>query len=133
MLEFIITPHTSAGPVLFGLTRSDIRALFEYEPEQFLRGGEEDTDFYNPLGLFVIYDTDQKCVAVEFTGPAHVSLNGVQLLELSKKEATAFFNTDQELDRDASGYTSYQYGVGAYYEKHKKPETVIVFARGYYD
>jgi hypothetical protein len=132
-MNFSIIPHIGAGDLRFGMSRSDIRKLIPDAPEQFFRGGSEDNDYYSSLGLFVIYDAAESCVALEFTRPARVTLDALDLLALSKKEAVAIFGAESGFEKDSSGYTSYQFGIGAYYEQAKQAETVIAFSKGYYD
>jgi hypothetical protein len=131
-MEFIITPHIGTDLLQFGMSRAIIRALFAELPEQFFHAGTEDTDYYPALGLFVLYDAAQVCVALEFTRPARVLLEGVDLLDLSKKEAIARFRATPDFEQDASGYTCYYSGFGAYYEQLKRAESVIAFEPGYY-
>jgi hypothetical protein len=126
-MNFLITPHADVGAVQFGMVRSVIHTLFVEAPEQFFRGDTEDTDYYLSHGLFVLYDAAEICVALEFTRPARVLLDGIALLELPKKEAVARFKADPNFEQDASGYTCYQLGIGAYYERPKQAETVIAF------
>jgi hypothetical protein len=131
-MDFSIIPHIGVGAIQFGMARSVIHTLFDDAPDQFHRGDTEDTDYYLSHGLFVLYDADEVCVALEFTRPAQVFLDGVALLDLSKKEAVARFKADPQFEQDASGYTCYQLGIGAYYERPKQAETVIAFSKGYY-
>ena len=84
------------------------------------------------LGLFVLYDDAQTCVALEFTRPARVLLGNISLLPLSRKKALRLFEADAALEQDEAGYTYYQQGIGAYYEESQRAETVIAFAPGYY-
>ena len=132
-MEFSIIPHVGAGDLRFGMSRLAIRELFLEVPERFFRGDAEDNDYYPLQGLFVIYDATELCVALEFTRPAHVVLDELDLLALSKKEAVARFGTEPDFEKDSSGYTSYHDGIGAYYEQPKRAETVIAFSKGYYD
>jgi len=115
------------------MSRPAIRALFSDVPKQFFRADEEDTDYYPLEGLFVIYNATEVCVALEFTRPAHVILDGQDLLKLSKKEAVVRFRAEPGFEKDSSGYTSHHHGIGAYYEQSKQAETVIAFSKGYYD
>ncbi len=131
-MDFLITPHVGVGAIQFGMARSVIHTFFAEVPEQFLRGDTEDTDYYLSHGLFVLYDTAEICVALEFTRPARVFLDGIALLGLPKKEAVARFKVDPNFEQDASGYTCYQFGIGAYYKRSKQAETVIAFSEGYY-
>ncbi|MGI4820203.1 MAG: hypothetical protein ACRYFV_03225 [Janthinobacterium lividum] len=130
-MTFTITPHLGAGALHFGTSRAAIRAQLAETPERFWRG-KEDTDFYPSLGLFVLYNEQETCVALEFTRPARVLVNGVSLLPLSKKKAVALFQADPDLAQDEAGWTCYQQGIGAYYEESQRAESVIAFSPGYY-
>jgi len=131
-MKFIIIPHIGTDLPQFGMPRAIIRELFAEFPAQFFRAGTEDTDHYPTLGLFVLYDAAQVCVALEFMRPARVFLEGIDLLELSKKEAIALFRATPDFEQDADGYTCYYSGFGAYYEQLKRAESVIAFEPGYY-
>jgi hypothetical protein len=132
-MTFSITPHIGAGAFRFGMSRTAIRTQVVETPQQFLRGGVEDTDYYPSLGLFVLYNDAETCEALEFTRPARVLLGEISLLPLSKKKALALFAADPALEQDKAGYTCYQQGIGAYYEVSQRAESVITFPPGYYD
>lgn len=131
-MTFTITPHIGADALRFGMSRSAIRAQLAETPERFFRGEVEDTDYYHLLGLFILYNEGEECVALEFTRPARVLLNGISLLPLSKKKAVALFHTDPNLEQDEAGWTCHQQGVGAYYEESQRAESIIAFSPGYY-
>lgn len=131
-MTFNITPHMGANSLHFGMSRSAIRAQFVETPERFFRGEVEDTDYYPSLGLFVLYNESEACMALEFTRPARVLIGAVSLLPLSKKKAVALMQGDPELEQDEAGWTCYQQGIGAYYEESQRAETVIAFSPGYY-
>jgi hypothetical protein len=132
-MTFTLTPHLGADILRFGMSRSAIRAQLAETPTQFLRAEVEDTDYYPSVGLFVIYQEGEICVALEFTRPARVLLSGISLLPLSKKKALALFHEDATLTQDDAGWTSYQQGIGAYYEESRRAETIIAFSPGYYE
>ncbi|TGE20996.1 hypothetical protein [Hymenobacter metallicola] len=132
-MTFIIIPHIGAGGFHFGMSRTAIRTQVNEVPQQFLRGGVEDTDYYPSLGLLVLYNDAETCEALEFTRPARVLLGAVSLLPLSKKKALTLFAADPALEQDEAGYTCYQQGIGAYYEVSQRAESIIAFRPGYYD
>jgi hypothetical protein len=132
-MTFSITPHLGAGALRFGMSRTAIRTQVVETPQQFLRGGVEDTDYYPSLGLFVLYNDAETCEALEFIRPARVLLGAISLLPLAKKKALALFATDPALEQDKAGYTCYQQGIGAYYEVSQRAESVIAFPPGYYE
>ncbi|MFD1469582.1 hypothetical protein ACFQ48_15245 [Hymenobacter caeli] len=133
-----INSYKGAGPILFGTQREAIRRLFAEEPNSFKRGGYELTDYFQATGVFIIYDENDSCVAVEFTKPAIVSWQGKQLFPVPLNELFDYVRErDEELEEDESGFTSYKNGIGCYTEDieelEEPAETIICFRHGYYD
>lgn len=130
-----IIPFISAGPIKLGMAREDVRTIFKDAPKAFFKDPNDkvETDAFEKEGVFVFYDNDYKSIAIEFAYPSVPQFNGVNLLGLSLKEGKIFFQDDKSLDNDNSGYTSYFYGIGAYYERKKSAETIIVFTEKYYE
>lgn len=134
-MKFEIIPYVSAGPAKLGMSRDEIRSLFEEEADSFKKGEDEnETDYFQSIGLFIFYGDDYKCIAIEMKTPAAPSFKDENLLNLDFSQAVRFFADDENLDQDDSGYTSFKYGIGAYYEdiEDEKAETVICFVEGYY-
>jgi hypothetical protein len=129
-----IVPYISAGPIKLGMSRQEVRVLFDVSPSVFLKDqtSSVETDMFDNLGIFVFYNDEYICIAIEMTAPSLALFKGINLLSLPFKEVKAFFSDDNNLEIDASGYTSYLYGIGAYYERKRAAETVIVFENGYY-
>ncbi|TDN37131.1 hypothetical protein E4631_07205 [Hymenobacter sp. UV11] len=133
-----IHSYEGAGQIVFGAQREIIRKFFDEKPSAFERGSTEPTDYFQAAGVFVIYDENGACAAVEFASPAVVSWQNKQLFPLPLGELLNFVREqDAELEEDESGFTSYKNGVGCYTEDAEKleepAETIICFQRGYYD
>jgi len=133
-----INSYKGAGPILFGTQRESIRKLFAEEADSFERGGTESTDYFQAAGVFVIYDENDICVAVEFTKPAIVNWQGKRLFPMPLDELLDYVREkDEELEEDESGFTSYKNGIGCYTEDiealEESAETIICFRHGYYD
>jgi len=79
------------------------------------------------------------CEAIEFFGEAKVIINNETILGKSYTEIKDMFEAiDDSIDFDATGLTSFKYGVGVYApfaedEPDEPVESVIVFEKGYYD
>ncbi|MDO7887862.1 hypothetical protein [Hymenobacter cheonanensis] len=133
-----IHSYEGAGQIVFGAAQESIRKLFDEKPNEFERGGTELTDYFQAAGVFVIYDENRKCAAVEFTSPALVSWRGEQLFPVPLGEVLDFVREqDDELEEDESGFTSHKNGFGCYTEDiellEEPAETIICFRAGYYD
>ena len=139
---FNIRSHENCGPIGFGDRRETVRSVFEGEQPQVLKRNEFAVNsmdvFYGEV--FVMYDADDRCHAVEIcNGKQDVVLGNLHLFSLSyaelKKQIQAI---DAEIEEDETGFTSRLYGAGVYApDKDEDPdgpiETVIVFKPGYYD
>ncbi len=92
----------------------------------------------NSLGVFVYYKTPGEAEAVEFTIPARLMFEGIDLLGLPFDELTSLLQKrDQNLEVEPDGLTSYELCIGAYApsveeEPTAKPESIIVFEKGYF-
>ena len=144
-MQFEIHSHEGAGPIRFGMSPAEVRAVLGSPFRSFKRASEceHPCDSFRELACFVYYDASGKAEAVEFASPAEPMLDGVNLLALSFSDLVAQLSaTDPDLIIDRfvkiDGLTSLALGVGAYTpgaeEIPSEPiESVIVFARGYYD
>ena len=130
-----IIPFTSAGPIKLGMAREVVCSNFKDVPKAFFKDPNDkvETDAFEEEGVFVFYDNDYKCIAIEFAYPSVPRFKGIDLLALSLKEGKSFFQDDKNLYTNNYEYTSYLYGIGAYYERKKLAETVIMFTENYYE
>jgi hypothetical protein len=121
---------------------SEVRAALGVNFSNFKRN-EEDAypcDHYASLGCFVYYsDTHGLVDSVEFYAPAKLTIDGVDLFRTSAPDLLRKIEeADPSLEIESDGFTSRQLGIGAWYprieeEPMSPAESVIVFARGYYD
>jgi hypothetical protein len=140
-MDFVIIPHKSFGNIPFGLHRNEIRELLKEPNIEFYRNqfSKTPTDFFENLGLFIAYDEDFLCEAIEIVKPANPILFTIELLNLpyaSVEEQVAEW--DDGLEIMYTGFTSYKFGIGAYAPNREDSpnevsESVIVFKKGYYD
>jgi hypothetical protein len=89
--------------------------------------------------MFVYYDQNNKCEAIEIASPGKVEYKGTNLMKLNYSEAlTALSMEDEEIEDDYDGFTSFKLGIGIYApekleKRNPKIERVIIFMKGYYD
>lgn len=140
-MDLTIKPYIGIGDIEFGLHRKIIRKKLQAEFSSFKKAPSSValTDYFPSLGLFVAYNKNDLCEAVECASPAKPILSGVSLMEMPMAQLRVWFEkSDGDVEIDFEGLTSYKFGVGIWHpagfdEPEETPETVIVFRKGYYD
>jgi hypothetical protein len=137
-----ILSHVGVGAVRFGQTREIVRRFFKEKPTEFFKAPDDPvkTDYFESDGVFIFYNANDTCEAVEFCKPAIVTWQNKQLLPLPLGELLDYMRSqDNNLDEEdtVSGFLSYKNGIGGYIEDieelEEPAETIICFRRGYYD
>lgn len=140
-MKLVIHPYKGIGPIEFGMSRQQVRAALGVPVESFMRTEDDvaETDEFSNLGIFVEYDSEDLCVAVEVTDPGEPEFQGRNLLRLPYNEVKGWFESyEGEIDVDDSGLTSLRFGIGVYAPQSEDDpsllaEAVIVFKERYYD
>lgn len=134
---FTVTAHRGVGPLRFGMTRGEVRAALGAHSEEFFRTPDAvPADHFPSIPAFAYYSETGVLLAAEFGQSARVSIDGVELTGRCVSEVIAdLANADFDIERDPSGCISRSLGVGVWTESGfaKPPQSVIVFAPGYYD
>lgn len=139
-MKFQIVSHQSVGEIRFGQSPDEVRAVLQ-SPCRSLRRTPASIypcDYFADLQIFVNYG-DGGAEAVELAGPAEAIFQGRDLLKLNFRDlSTHLLNEDADLVVEDDGCTSVKLGIGAYAphatkNPMAKPESIIVFAEGYYD
>ncbi|WP_411800804.1 hypothetical protein [Acinetobacter vivianii] len=139
---FEVNSYVGVNSIKFGMSREGVRnTLLNYEYRIFRRNSysESSIDGYDDIGLNVSYDSSDKVEALEFSEPACVVLNGVDIFNIPASEVYALIKKlDQDVMIDEDGLISFKLGVGVYEpfyeEEYMHPiESFIVFKQGYYD
>ena len=136
-----IHSDVGVGPILFGMTAEEVRSTLGCAFKEFKRTpiSKTITDAFQSLGIFVCYNVDRKCNAIEMARPAQVVYAGHELLSDSFDKAFELIRGfDPEVVSREDGLTSFALGIGLYASGCGKDrllpvESVIVFQRGYYD
>jgi hypothetical protein len=134
---FEIIPHVGVGPVRFGMTRRQVQTALAVPAEPFSRSsGSAPADLFKSIWAVAYYSDEDQLEAIEFALPQQINIAGLNLTTAtiadSIREVLAL---DPEAELEPSGFTSKALGAGIWTEgeMHDPPQSVIVFARGYYD
>jgi hypothetical protein len=134
-----IASYVGAEPIKFGQSRELVRQYFTEEAKSFLRSSEDTvlTDVFNEAGVFVYYDDNDLCQAIEFFEPAEVKWQKNLLLPKTYDQLlNVMRENDDQLDEDENGFISYKHGIGAYKEdideSQGPADTIICFQKDYY-
>jgi hypothetical protein len=136
-----IRTHLGLGPVTFGMTRDEVARAMGAVPRRFKKtvACTTLTDAFDPLGVQVFYDADDRVEALEVFAPSRPSFGDLDLFNtpyvMLLEAARAL---DPDVQEDELGFTSNALGFGVYAEhKDTDPERpsegVIVFRKGYYE
>ena len=139
-MPFDIVSHQGVGEIKFGQSPSEVRGLLEPPFRSFKRtpASAYPCDYFESLALFVYYG-ENGAEAIEFAAPAKVFFQHIDLLQLNFSDLTTQLRKeDAALTVEDDGCTSTKLGIGAYApqagkDPASKPESIIVFAKGYYD
>jgi len=136
-----IEPYVSFGPLKLGMTRAEVRSSISATAEAFrkLPGDAALSDAFGSEGIYVYYDKDDVCEAVEVAAPSVPVLLGQHLVGRPFNRVREWFEkNDPGTAVDSAGLTSPKFGVGIYAPSALKDpadpvESVMVFREGYYD
>jgi hypothetical protein len=135
--SFAVSSHIGVGPFRFGMTRHQVRTALPVRFEALARTpGAEVADHFPTIPAFAYYSKEGTLEAVEFAPGATVSLGDFDLTRQVISEAIEHLaRADPRLKREPSGCISKACGIGLWSEGGlgAPPQSVIVFARGYYD
>ncbi len=125
-----IIPFRGIGPLLFGMTKEDVRALLGSAEREFVRNPEFAPDrsewIYDEGRGFVAFDGRGMCDEIMLCPPADPRLEGVQLLgipagdawsELRRLDGSAFVDETGCLTSRAYGVNVYAPDVGTEFEE----------------
>jgi len=139
-MTFEILPHEGVGDIRFGHSPEEVHNVLKTPHRSFKRtpASSYPSDYFENLQLFVYYGVSG-AEAIELASPAAALFQNVDLLRLSFAELTTLLSkVDTSLVIEGDGCTSKHLGIGAYApqalsDPEAKPESVIIFAKGYYD
>ena len=129
MPKFVINSLVSVGNIRFGENREEVRKKLgdfkEFKKSKFSKNTTD--DFKN---FHVYYTSDNKVEAVEFFPGSELEFEGKNLFEMKYSD---FEFTDTDTQQDSSGITYKNLGFSVYSPSNEEIESIVVFAKGYYD
>lgn len=140
-MKYDIAPLKGVGPFLFGMTPDEVRRATGQQFNSFKRtpSATYPCDHFPKLGLFANYTPEGKLEAVEFASPAKPMLDGASLLELAFAKVKALLEKqDLALEIEADAVISHKLGISVYAplakeNEQERSESIMVFAKGYYE
>lgn len=139
-MELDLRSYDGLGAIRFGMRRDQVRGAVGAPVRTFRKTPDATTlvDAFDNEGIYVYYDAQDLCEAVEVASPAIPILEGQTLLGKPFAELRDWLRTlDPDIEVDESGLTAPTVGLGLYAPSAQKApnepvDGVIVFRRGYY-
>lgn len=139
-MDFELHSYEGAGALRIGMRRDQIRDTVGSPVRTFRKTADATTlvDAFDEEGIYVYYDDEDVCEAIELASPAAPVFLGRALLGEPFAEVKDWLGTlDPSVDVDDSGMTAPTLGFGLYAPSAREAplepaESVIVFRRGYY-
>lgn len=137
-MKFTFIPFERVGKILFGMNRQTVRKIIKLPFVEVQRSPYEESksDFFPRLEIFIEYNSDDLCEAVEFTTGSKIIFNDINLMSLSFKSLLNQFSkisTENEFEGD---YGVTYYDIGFSVSKHQVDgsiETILAFSKTYWD
>ena len=129
MVKWTAIPLKEINGVKFGMSRSEVRALFSGKYAEFKKSkfSQNTTDDFGICHVF--YNKDDKCEAVEVFNDCEVSVNGNLLFPL---DISSVKQQIDDLEEDSGSYISKKLSIGIY-APEGKPESILFGEPGYYE
>lgn len=135
-----IEPYKSFGAIKLGMTRAEVRGAVSADVESFKKLPTDTslTDVFTSQSIFVYYDENDVCEAVEVADPSVPSFQGQHFIGRPFSHLREWFEkNDEETIVDSAGLTSPKFGIGIYAPSALKnpiepAEGVMVFDKDYY-
>ena len=110
-------PFRGIGNVLFGTSRIDCRRIINSEFETFNRNefSKSTTDYFLALDIFLEFDENDICQAIEVASPNFLALDGRNLFDFDFKELVDYYSPlskKYEIE-EGQGVTFYDLGFAA--------------------
>jgi len=137
-MKYKINSYQGIGKIKFGMNKEEISNLLGSNNEEIVRTkGSNPVDVYESLGLYVYYNNDNRCVAIELATPCSPLFEGHDLLNTSFIKTVKYLKKyDPNIEINNDGFNSKKLGIGGYCPReddNEKLESIICFKKDYYD
>ena len=133
----LFRPFKGMNNITFGLKREIVRKLIIGDFHTFLRNkfAENTTDYYRDLGLFINYNKDDECEAIEITSKGNLFFEKKNLFDYSVQDIREKFDSlSENMEEEAgNGVTYYDLGFGfSIDEEDHVIDWIIIFSQEYW-
>lgn len=132
----VFLPFEGIEGISFGMSRDEIRAAINEEYTVFRRNqfSVNSLDYYSDRGLFILYDENNRCNAIEFANTANLFFEGKDLFAFNYSELRNHFDglSLQKEEEEEIGITYHDLGFGVNQVFGvDQIESIIIFQKGY--
>ncbi len=129
MDKWKVKPNVSVGKIIFGMDRSDLRALFPEKYTEFKKSrfSKNTTDDYGRFHVF--YSPNDKVTAVEFFEGIELTLNGKTIYPIRTAEIGKRI---PGIEKNGSFYTHIGKSIGIE-ASGEEAESILIGEKGYYE
>lgn len=140
-MNYEIKPYEGVGAIKLNMSRDDVRKIINCQFKEFKKApfSAVTTDDYYLLGIHVYYNKEDKCEAIELFNNSNPTFMGNSFFEEPVSNVVEWFKkNDDTIVIDDVSITSNRFGIGLYASagiqaKDSTLDSIIVFAKGYYD
>jgi hypothetical protein len=136
MEKNLFIPFKGIQNISFGMHKDAIRKILGESYQSFRRGSSESTtDFYKDKGLFLLYDKNDLCNAIEFANSSNLYIDSQNIFEFNYSKLVEIYS-EKSLNKDVEdgkGVTFLDLGFGVTkIDNIDKIETIIIFSNDYW-
>jgi hypothetical protein len=130
-------PLKGTDKIRFGMKREEVREALDLDFRNFLRNelAENPTDYYPDLKLFVEYNQNDVCEAIEFTNEGKLIWEGANLCAFNYDKLVKKLDTLSERNEteDGIGKTYHDLGISVTESAESEyVEAVMIFSENYW-
>jgi hypothetical protein len=134
-----IITYEGVGPIKFGMTRNQVRAILGKPTASFMKGGEAPTDAYDRHYVHVFYDLNDTVEYVEVFDASTIQWKGKVLRGLSCMQWYDLLTGDgSHVSFEGDTLTSHVFGLSVWVplgdnEEEREVRSIGAFRRGYWE
>lgn len=133
----VFLPFEGIDNVRFGMDRLTVRKNINKPYKVFTRNefASNTTDYFDDLGMFIEYDDNDLCEAIEFADSGSVFYGEMNLFDMGYRELRRHFDpSSSNKEEDDAGviYHDLGFGVSRSSDPDNAISTVILFSENYW-
>ena len=136
-MQHHLIPFQGSQEIRFGDRRADIRSRFGDNFQEFKRNpfAENTTDQNPEWGIFVEYNQDNKCEALEFSSDAAIFFKGLEIMKMNFDKLRKKFDPISEKMEEEADFSVTYYDLGFGMTRNFETDRVdsfILFSKDYW-